>query len=120
MQADGYPTNWDGYDAVVFHVGAVLFGFAGGNGDVNRFGARFRAAASYRGVVLDGYSVATADGYSALCRVLFTWSAFESFLAICNLDQRSAGPTLDAHSGAAITDTIRRTDIGNLFLSVYP
>ena len=115
MQADGYPTNWSGYDAAVFHVGADQFGLTGGNGNVNRFGARFRVANSYRGIVLNGYSVATADGYSALCRVMFTWSAFESFLGICNLDQRSIGPTLDANGAAAITDTIRHTDTDNRF-----
>lgn len=115
MQPDGYPTNWKQYDRDVFYVGAGQFGFAADNGDVNRFAARFRAAACYRGVNLEGYSAATASGYSALCRVLFTWSAFESFLHICGLDQRTVGPTLDARGALVVIADIRRADRGNVF-----
>lgn len=115
MQPDGYPTNWTHYDRDVFYVGAGQFGFVADNGDVNRFAARFRAAACYRGVNLEGYSAATASGYSALCRVLFTWSAFESFLHICGLDQRTAAPILDVRGALAVIAEIRRTDTDSLF-----
>lgn len=115
MQPDGYPTNWDQYDRNVYYVGAGQFGFVADNGDVNRFAARFRAAACYRGVNLQGYSAATAGGYSALCRVLFTWSAFESFLHICGFDQRTVGPTLDARGALGAIADIRRADPGHVF-----
>ena len=115
MQPDGYPANWTHYDRDVFYVGAGQFGFVGDNGDVNRFAARFRAAACYRGVNLEGYSAATAAGYSALCRVLFTWSAFESFMHICGLDQRTAGPVLDGYGAPGVVADIRRADAGNVF-----
>ena len=115
MQPDGYPTNWRHYDRDVYYVGAGQFGFDTDNGDVNRFAARFRAAACYRGVNLEGYSAATAGGYSALCRVLFTWSAFESFLGICGLDQVTAAPILDARGAGAVIAKIRRADTGSLF-----
>ena len=115
MQPDGYSTNWSQYDRAVYYVGAGQFGFQTDNGDVNRFAARFRAAVCYRGVNLEGYSAATADGYSALCRVLFTWSAFESFLHICGLDQRTAGPILDARGAHNVIAEIRRADTDRLF-----
>ena len=115
MQSDGYPTNWNHYDRDVCHVGASQFGFVAHTGAVNRFGARFRAAVCYRGVNLDGYSTATVNGYSALCRVLFTWSAFESFMRICNLDQRTARPLLDGRGVASVIAEIRSADADEVF-----
>jgi hypothetical protein len=115
LQPDGYPTNWAQFDRDVFYVGAGQFGFVVVNGDVNRFAARFRAAACYRGVNLEGYSAATAAGYSALCRVLFTWSAFESFMHICGLDQRTAGPILDGYGATEVVANIRRADADQVF-----
>ncbi len=115
MQGDRYPTNWDEYDYVVMHVGAKHFGFASDEGDVNRFAARFRAAASFRGIRLDGYTPATEAGYSALCRILFTWSAFESYLKIIGLDQRTVGPLLDGYGAAAAIAAVRAGDIENRF-----
>lgn len=115
MQPDGYPTNWTLFDRKVSYVGSGQFGFAADTGDVNRFAARFRAAACFRGVTFDGYTAATAAGYSAFCRLLFTWSAFESFLHICSLDKRTIGPTLDAHGALDAIARIRRSDAGDLF-----
>jgi hypothetical protein len=115
VQPDGYPTNWDAYDEVVMHVGTQHFGFAPNYGDVNRFAARFRAAASFRGIRLDGYTPATEAGYSALCRVLFTWSAFESFLTITGLDQRTAGPLLNGYGATATIEAVRTADAQNRF-----
>jgi hypothetical protein len=114
-QPDGYPSLWSEYDSHVVHTGSDFFGFTPDIGDVNRFGARFRAAASFRGVILDGYTLATAAGYSALCRVLFTWSAFESFMAICRVNQRSAAPMLARYGALKMSADIRRMDVGNRF-----
>lgn len=55
-QAEGYPNLWNDHDRDVVHAGSGFFGFAADIGDVNRFGARFRAAASFRGIVLDGHT----------------------------------------------------------------
>src|SRR5690606_25883019 len=99
----------------VYYVGAGQFGFVANTGDVNRFAARFRAAACYRGITLEGYSAATTSGYSALCRVLFTWSAFESFMKICGIDQRTAAPMLDAHGAISVMADIRRADTDSVF-----
>jgi hypothetical protein len=44
---------------------------------VYRFCARYRLAKAFQGMNLDGYTQPTADGYSALTRLAFTWSAFE-------------------------------------------
>jgi hypothetical protein len=115
LQPDRYPENWNDYNRDVFYVGADQFGFVPDIGNVNRFGARFRAAASYRGVNLEGYTAETEAGYSALCRVLFTWSAFENFLHICSLDQRTVGPILDSYSALKVGTEIRRADTGDVF-----
>jgi hypothetical protein len=115
VQPDGYPTNWQHYDSHVLYVGVDQFGFRPSNGDVNRFGARFRAAAKFQGVLLEGYAQSTVSGYSSLCRVLFIWSAFESFMSICNLEQRTVGPLLDGYGALAVADEIRATDAGNAF-----
>lgn len=48
-----YPTNWDNYCNFTPHIGPSAYGFVCDNGDVNRFGARFRAAKSFRGVKLE-------------------------------------------------------------------
>ena len=48
--------------------------------DTNRFGARYRAAKCFRRVEFEGLTQDTADGYSALCHILLTYSAFEHLL----------------------------------------
>lgn len=115
MQPDGYPTNWTHYDTNVMYVGAGQFGFEATNGDVNRFGARFRAAAKFQGVLLDGYAPSTVSGYSSLCRVMFAWSAFESFMSICRLEQRTIGSLLDLHGALAVAGEVRAADTGDAF-----
>lgn len=61
------------------------FGFLGSDGDVSRFMARFRLAASYRGLRLHGYSKLTRDTYSALLHLFLAWSAFEQYAAVVGL-----------------------------------
>lgn len=117
MQSDGYPTNWNQYSSYVFHSGSEQFGFMCGAPDVNRFSARFRAAACYRGVILEGYSEATAQGYSALCRILFTWSAFESFLKITNQKQVDMRNCFEQYGGINVAASIKATDVDNIFYS---
>ncbi len=102
-----YPDNWEHYCSYVPVCGAEAFGCSGATGDVNRFGARYRAAKSFRGVELEGYSAPTERGYSALCRVLFVWSGFESLLRITDQSQKSAGPLLEKHGAHDVRALIR-------------
>lgn len=60
--------------------GPDRMGFVGTTADINRFGARYRAARCFRRIEFDGITQDTADGYSALCQILLTYSAFEHFL----------------------------------------
>lgn len=115
MQIDHYPSGWNEFDTFVVHVGAPFFGFKSDAGDVNRFCARFRVAAAFRRLELDGYSAATQEGYSSLCRLLLVWSAFESFLSIFGLDQKSVGPILDRHGALPVIAAVKAADPGGAF-----
>ena len=75
------------------------FGFVGETGDVNRFAARYRAAKSFKGATFEGLTHDTADGYSALCRLLLTYSAFEYCLRAIGVQMR--------HTGALLADDER-------------
>jgi hypothetical protein len=59
-------------------------GFKGSKFDFYRFVNRFRLATSFRGMDLEGFTPETTDGYGALTRVFFTWSAFESYADLAN------------------------------------
>ncbi|MGL4880898.1 MAG: hypothetical protein ACRC8K_07520 [Waterburya sp.] len=76
----GYPTKWSNYCNNIRNSQTELSGFVGDHGDINRFAARFRAANCFKKICFDGYSEVTNNGYSALCRVMLTWSAFETFI----------------------------------------
>ncbi|MEL6606596.1 MAG: hypothetical protein AAFP20_25750, partial [Cyanobacteria bacterium J06614_10] len=84
----GYPRKWKEY-CDQLPQGFSIFGLTS-IGDVSRFGARYRAAYCFQGIMLDGYSESTADGYSSLTRVMFTWSAFETLLSIKNKHPKDA------------------------------
>lgn len=105
-----YPDNWKHYCSYVPVCGASAFGFTGTTGDVNRFGARYRAAKSFRRIELEGYSAPTERGYSALCRVFFVWSALESLLRITGQPQNLAGPLLEKHGAYDVRARLRALD----------
>jgi hypothetical protein len=71
-------------------------GFKGSKFDFYRFANRFRLATSFRGMALEGFTPETADGYGALTRVFFTWSAFEGYTELAD-DQAPPYRTLLAH-----------------------
>ena len=83
--------------------------------EVNRFRARFRAAAAFRGIDLEGFSDETREGYSAFCRVLFVYSAFESFLAIIGMKPWNAGPILDKHGAVGVLESLWSQDSDHTF-----
>jgi hypothetical protein len=71
-------------------------GFKGSKFDFYRFANRFRLATSFRGMDLEGFSPETADGYGALTRVFFSWSAFEGYTELAD-DPAPPYRTLFAH-----------------------
>ncbi len=77
---ENYPPLWSVFTTAVNIFGVASFGFVESVGEVNRFAARYRAAKSFRRAEFEGISAVTADGYSALCQILLTYSAFEHLL----------------------------------------
>lgn len=77
---ENYPPRWGTYTEYVTVAGPDRLGFVGTTADTNRFGARYRAAKCFRRVEFEGVTRDTADGYSALCQILLTYSAFEHLL----------------------------------------
>lgn len=83
-----YPPKWGTFDHYVKHMPTIAFGFVCGGGDVNRFAARYRAAKTFRRVEFEDVVIATTDGYSALCQLLLTFSAFEHFLRCIGVEMQ--------------------------------
>jgi hypothetical protein len=71
-------------------------GFKGSKFDFYRFANRFRLATSFRGMNLKGFAPETAEGYGALTRVFFSWSAFEGYSDLAG-DPAPPYKTLLAH-----------------------
>jgi len=90
-------------------------GFAQSRADVNRFRARYRAAAAFRTIELEGYSKETSQGYAAFCRVLFVYSAFESFLALIDKNPTSVGPLLEKHGSLNVLQVLWSLDRDHAF-----
>ena len=111
----GYPSGWHTFGEHALRTGAEFFGFKRDLSEVNRFAARFRAARSFRGIKLDGYSAGTELGYAALCRVLFVYSAFEAYLDVTGNTQVSIGPVLAEHGAKPLHDHIRAVDSDDRF-----
>lgn len=114
-ETKGYPKRWSEYTNSVTHVSPIDFGFIDSQGDINRFAARFRAANKFKGIVLEGYSADTVDGYSALCQVMFAWSAFETFEKIIGLNRQEMGKELESCRAIEILNRIRAIDTENRF-----
>ncbi|BAZ45196.1 hypothetical protein NIES4102_22140 [Chondrocystis sp. NIES-4102] len=106
----GYPTKWSNYCEYYCNNQTELSGFVGEHGNINRFAARFRAANCFKEVCFDGYSEVTNNGYSALCRVMLTWSAFETFMIITGIQQNNLREILDARRANDILNQIRAID----------
>lgn len=82
---------------------------------MNQFGARYRAAKSYKKAEFASLATGTAEGYSALFRILLTYSAFESFLNITGKTLDQALQWLSTTDAASIELTIRKHDAGDKF-----
>jgi hypothetical protein len=94
-----------------------VFGFKRPLKEINRWAARYRAAASFESVTLADYqSPQTVKGYSALIRATLVWSAFERYLPIVGLDQESCADLLKDHDPAALSAAVLNDDKdGRLF-----
>ena len=66
-------------------VPAEYFAFPGGEHRVNRFAARYRFAKEFQSARFESFGSTTAAGYSALCKLLFTYAAFEALRRALNL-----------------------------------
>ena len=71
---ENYPPRWAVFDRYVSHVGGRSFDFATDGGEINRFATRYRAAKCFKQVEFDHLTRSTKDGYSALVRLLLTYS----------------------------------------------
>jgi hypothetical protein len=83
--------------------------------DVNRFRARFRAAAAFREIYLEGYSRSTVEGYSAFCRIMFVYSAFESFLNLIGKKPSEVSESLEKHGAIAVLNKLWMQDPDHSF-----
>ena len=105
------PPRWSDYDKRAT-VAASTPAFAKA-AVVNRFCARYRFARAFRGLVLEGYSSDTRQGYDALTKVSLHWSAFEQLLrAIKVTDARSIAAR---HDFAQCLSDMRAADPTNVF-----
>src|SRR4051812_45483650 len=77
---ENYPPRWAVFEGYVPQFDAQAFGFRGSTGDMNRFAARYRVARCFRRAEFVGLTHDTADGYSMLCLMTLTYSAFDYFL----------------------------------------
>jgi len=110
---ENYPPRWATFDEGI-HLGHVLeFQFAGTVADVRRFGARYRAARCFRYVQFDGMTQKTADGYSALCQMLLTYSAFEYFMRALGIELERTSTLLTAAESQKVLSRVRALDSGD-------
>lgn len=111
----GYPSKWKDYQGAIPQ-GFGVFEFVKDSiGDVARFGARYRAASCFQGITLSGYSQSTEAGYSALTRVMFTWSAFETLLAVKGKHPQDANESLERHGAKDLLAQLQTLDKENKF-----
>ena len=110
-----YPSQWGNYDGFVKHYGYSRFDFKVYEGDINRFGARYRVASSFKSLELNDYATKTRDGYSALCQVFLSWSAYECFLPMIGLNISNTENLMNKYSSDNVIQEIRNLDVGDKF-----
>jgi hypothetical protein len=67
------------------------FGFHGYDRAVHRFAARYRFAKEFQSAKFESYSSGTARAYSALCKFLFTYGAFETLRRVLGTSREDLG-----------------------------
>jgi hypothetical protein len=118
---EGYPPHWRVLNKITVTRYNGL-GFAKDIAYARRFGARYRFATSVTEVKLKNYASAeTQAGYSALTRLAFTWTAFDSLLALIGLPRTRAGELIDPRLRAYWIRELTQCDPGLvLFRFVAP
>jgi len=107
--------------AIIKVAGDSVFplGYKGSKFDFYRFANRYRMAARFRGLALEGFTEKTSAGYSALTRVFLVWSVFERYADLAD-DPPPYGqllslvPKLDL---AKLADHIERHDTDHRLLT---
>jgi len=112
-----YPAEWKHVESHATSPAIGMLGLKGHIGDINRFGARFRVAHAFKGVSLDGFSSATANGYNALFRLMLVWSAFELFMDLLDLKQKALNDLLRKHGQSELQKQVRAIDVNDLFFN---
>lgn len=111
MYPDRYPDSWREFDRYMPGVPPRAFGFAAELPEINRWVARYRAAASFERAELVQYqSQDTVEAYSALIRAILVWSAFERFLPIVGLTQSTSAELLDKYDAQELIREIQGID----------
>tara|TARA_R110002096_G_scaffold435885_1_gene664029 strand:+ start:1970 stop:2614 length:645 start_codon:yes stop_codon:yes gene_type:complete len=114
--SDRYPDGWRDFDRLVPRLPMQAFGISKNLADVNRWAARYRAAASYERISMAQYqSQETVAGYGALIRSILVWSAFERFLPLLGLEQKTSGDLLDKYNSVEVAKNVRKADSNNTF-----
>jgi hypothetical protein len=108
---DRYPDSWREFDRYMPSIPTKAFGFVVELPEINRWAARYRAAASYEQAVIVQYqSKETVSAYSALIRSILVWSAFERFLPIVGLSQSTSGDLLNKYDAVRVAREIQSLD----------
>jgi hypothetical protein len=103
-----YPPKWELFDRYTPLLPMRAFGFVGAPADVNRFAARYRAAKCFKRIEFSDLSADTADGYSAMCHCLLTYSAFEFLLRAMGLELKATASLLTDNERDKLLANLRR------------
>jgi len=110
------PTRWNDFDRHMPGVPTNAFGFSGSLPEINRWAARYRAAASLEGIQLSDYqSSETIEGYSSLIKATLVWSAFERYLSIIGIAQNQCNDLLEKYNINDIAGNVAHLDENNRF-----
>lgn len=111
------PKRWADFDRHMPGTPLGAFGFKCRLSDVNTWRARYRAAASFKGIQLAGYRDSTVKGYSALMQATLVWAAFERYLHLLGLSQESCSDLLRRHDPHALARAVAAADADNRFFA---
>jgi hypothetical protein len=120
---EDYPPSWSKFNENFNLHSAADFGFLGTKTDISRFAARYRAARCYLRVEFKNLALTqeTANGYSKLCRLVLTYSAFECLLRALKLRENQTSAFLNDQEKSTILKKVRRLDPGDaLFAFMKP
>jgi hypothetical protein len=89
---------------------ASQMGFKVGAAEINRISARIKLAMAFKKLDLEGYKQDTEEAYAALFKVFLTYSAFEQFLGIYDVEFYNLDQQFPDHDYLNISQEIRNKD----------